>query len=87
VLSQVKGLTPATRHSQRLQKADADSIGLVSFPDDSNFCQGEKSSRQAEVKSAKAASSKCTYESHLKCPSNQELEDFHDQWFMTSSCV
>ncbi|DBA79159.1 TPA: hypothetical protein ACH3X1_008989 [Trebouxia sp. C0004] len=37
----VKGLTPATRHSQRLQKADADTFGLVNFPDDSNLCQGK----------------------------------------------
>ncbi|KAL0034613.1 hypothetical protein WJX79_010469 [Trebouxia sp. C0005] len=36
-----KGLTPATRHSQRLQKADAKSMGLVSLPDDTNLCQGK----------------------------------------------
>ena len=81
VLSQVKGLTPATRHSQRLQKADAESIGLVSVPDDSNLCQGEKSGRQAELKLAKAASSKCTCWLHLKCPTMKSWKQpmVHDQ--------
>ena len=50
-LSQVKGLTPATRQSQRLQKVDAENVGLVNFPDDIDLRQGEKSSSQAEVKS------------------------------------
>ena len=105
-LSQVKGLTPATRHSQRLQKVDAENIGLVNFPDDSNLRQGEKSScqaeaklrkvqsekssSQAEVKSARAARlqiSKHTYCSHLKCLNDQELQNFHDQRFMPSSCI
>lgn len=50
-LSQVKGLTPATRQSQRLQKVDAENVGLVNFPDDIELRQGEKSGSQAEVKS------------------------------------
>ncbi|KAL0053848.1 hypothetical protein WJX82_011725 [Trebouxia sp. C0006] len=37
----VKGLTPATRQSQRLQKVDAENVGLVNFPDDIELRQGK----------------------------------------------
>ena len=40
-LSQVKGLTPATRHSQRLQKVDAEHTCLVESANDCSLRQGD----------------------------------------------
>ena len=42
VLSQVKGLVPAIRQSQRLQKVNAENTGLTDFPDEGKMHAGEE---------------------------------------------